>query len=617
MQSFSARPVRLAALTARWAGIAASLAVGVQALPALAAGKTDATQAAQSTTQYAAKSQLGSYLAGRAARSDNDIGAAAAFYETALSRDPGNGVLLGQTFEMEATEGNWNEAQVLAARLAKENSDHRMARLFLGIKAFKEQKPAEAEEHFQATAVNPIGELTSNIARAWLKQSEGKTKEATDLLDQPKQPDWAQRFYRFHKALLLDAAGKSGEARAVYDRAYKTDGTVLRSTLAYAQHLSNSGDAKGAIAVLKANLEKAKGEGHPNVRALLQQIEAGEVSQLLVSNASEGMSELFFGLGEALTGEGGIGPGAMFLQYALYLQPRFPFALATLANVYESARKHERAIAAYDRIPKGSPLDQAIEIRKAMNLNSLDRVDEAQKLLEAVAGADPRDLKPLDALGSIMRGHKRYEEAVGYYTRAISLIPKPDARHWSYYYARGTSYERLKKWNQAETDLQTALKLAPDQPLVLNYLGYSWIDQGRNLKQGMGLIEKAVRLKPDDGYIVDSLGWAHFRQSNFKEAVKWLERAVELRPEDPVLNDHLGDAFWRVGREREARFQWEQALTLKPEPEDAEKIARKLKDGLPPLAQARQQRAVRQVQPAANPKRNTAVRTQQPFSPFQ
>lgn len=615
MQSFSVRPGRLAVRTAaRWAGIAASLAVGVHAIPAVAAGKPEA---AQTTTQYEAKSQLGSYLAGRVARSDNDIGAAAAFYETALARDPGNGVLLGQTFEMEATEGNWNEAQVLALRLSKENPEHRMSRLFLGIKAFKDKKPAEAEEHFKATAVNPIGELTSNIARAWLRQAEGKTKDATDLLEQPKQPDWAQRFYRYHKALLLDVAGKAGEARAVYDRAYKTDGAVLRSTLAYAQHLSNAGDAKAAVGVLKANLEKAKGEGHPNVRALLQQIEAGEVSQLLVSNPSEGMSELFFGLGEALTGEGGIGPGAMFLQYALYLQPRFPFALATLANVYESARKHERAIAAYDRIPKGSPLDQAIEIRKAMNLNSLDRVDEARKLLEAGAAADPRDLKPLDALGSIMRGHKRYEEAVGYYTRAISLIAKPDARHWSYFYARGTSYERLKKWSQAEADLQTALKLAPDQPLVLNYLGYSWIDQGRNLKQGMALIEKAVRLKPDDGYIVDSLGWAHFRQGNFKEAVKWLERAVELRPEDPVLNDHLGDAFWRNGREREARFQWEQALTLKPEPEDAEKIARKLKDGMPPLTQARQQRAVRQVQPATNGKRNTAVRTQQPFNPFQ
>ena len=138
-------------------------------------------------------------------------------------------------------------------------------------------------------------------------------------------------------------------------------------------------------------------------------------------------------------------------------------------------------------------------------------------------------------------------EAVDYYTRAIALIDKPEKKHWIYYYSRGTCYERLKKWPTAEADLQKALQLSPDQPLVLNYLGYSWIDQNRNLKQGLALIEKAVQLKPDDGYIVDSLGWAHYRLGNYKEAVKHLERAVELRPEDPVLNDHLGDAYWRVG----------------------------------------------------------------------
>ena len=154
-----------------------------------------------------------------------------------------------------------------------------------------------------------------------------------------------------------------------------------------------------------------------------------------------------------------------------------------------------------------------------------------------------------------------------YYTRAIALIDRPEEKHWTYYYARGTCYERVKKLSLAEADLQKALQLSPNQALTLNYLGYTWIDHNRNLQQGLGLIKRAVSLKPDDGYIVDSLGWAYYRLGNFKEAVKHLERAVELRPEDATLNDHLGDAFWRVKREREARFQWEQALSLKPEPE--------------------------------------------------
>jgi tetratricopeptide (TPR) repeat protein len=160
------------------------------------------------------------------------------------------------------------------------------------------------------------------------------------------------------------------------------------------------------------------------------------------------------------------------------------------------------------------------------------------------------------------------------------------------------------------------MQLSPEEPLVLNYLGYTWIDQSRNLQQGLALIEKAVRQKPDDGYIVDSLGWAQFRMGRYKEAVKYLERAVELRPEDPVLNDHLGDGYWRVGREREARFQWEQALTLSPEPDDAEKIKRKLLKGLPSPAQARQVKRTKEAVKAAPAKKSTQAK-QQSFPFFQ
>jgi Flp pilus assembly protein TadD len=293
---------------------------------------------------------------------------------------------------------------------------------------------------------------------------------------------------------------------------------------------------------------------------------------------------------------------------ALYLKGDAPLALAALANVYETTKRYDAAIAVYDRIPRGTPLQSAVDIRKALNLNQLERVEDAKTLLEQLVASDPADIRPLDALGNIMRARKRYQEAANYYTRAISLIgPKPDKKHWNYFYARGTCYERLKRWTQAEPDLQKALQLSPDQPLVLNYLGYSWVDQSRNLKQGLALIEKAVSLKPDDGYIVDSLGWAHYRLGNYKEAVKHLEKAVELKPEDPVLNDHLGDAFWRVGRELEARFQWDQALTLKPEPEDVDKIKRKIAKGLPAKPPPRIAKQARGPSKAEAPKRQTKL----------
>jgi tetratricopeptide (TPR) repeat protein len=376
----------------------------------------------------------------------------------------------------------------------------------------------------------------------------------------------------------------------------KNDQRTLRVTLAYARSAASAGDPRLALNVLKAHAERLKTEGHPIARALQEQIEAGERPELLIKTPSEGMAEAFYGLGEALTGEGGVGVGAVYLQFALYLTPDSVFALAALANAYETTKRYDDAIAAYDRIPRGTPLQVSVDIRKALNLTQLEHFEEAQKLLDQIALENPKEIQPLDALGNIMRGQKRFAEAVDYYTRAIALIDKPDPKQWTYYYSRGTSYERVKKWTLAEADLQKALQLSPDQAMVLNYLGYSWIDQNRNLKQGLALIEKAVRQKPDDGYIVDSLGWAHYRMANYKEAVKHLERAVELRPEDPVLNDHLGDAYWRVRREREARFQWDQALTLKPEPEDAEKIKKKLQKGLQVPVQARQVKRTNEVQ---------------------
>ncbi len=555
-------------------------------------------------------SLLGSYLAGRLARGEHDPQSAALYYRQALAGDPQSEVLVEQSFLMELTQGNWPRAEELARELVRSQPTHRVARALIGLIDFKAGRYAEADAHFEAASANPIGELTSTLARAWTAEAEGKTEEALAMLEAPKLPDWAQYYLRYHRALLADVAGRHAEARAEYEKIPKNDQNTLRVTLAYARSAANAGDTKLALNILKAHFDKSNNEMHPVARALQEELAAGRGTKLLVASPTEGLSEAYYGLGEALAAEGGIAVGAVYLQFALFLTPTSPFALAALANTYEATKRYQDAIEAYDRIPRGSPLQSSIDIRKALNLDQLERVDEAQKLLEDLAREDPQDIRVFDALGSIMRSHKRFAEAVGYYTHAIALIDKPDQKDWTYYYSRGTSYERIKKWPQAEADLQKALQLSPDQPLVLNYLGYSWIDQNRNLKQGLTLIEKAVRQKPDDGYIVDSLGWAHYRMGNFKEATKDLERAVELRPEDPVLNDHLGDAYWRVGREREARFQWDQALTLKPEPEDAEKIKKKLQRGLQIPAQARQH--TRDAQAPA--KRRTVTKSQ--VNPF-
>jgi Flp pilus assembly protein TadD len=215
-----------------------------------------------------------------------------------------------------------------------------------------------------------------------------------------------------------------------------------------------------------------------------------------------------------------------------------------------------------------------------MDLDSLDRTDEAKKQLEKLIAERPKDLEAILALGNILRGRKEFAECADVYTKGMVGIDKPQKSDWLMFYFRGICFERSKQWGKAEADLKKALELFPEQPQVLNYLGYSWIDQGINLDEGMRMIRRAVEQKPDDGYIVDSLGWAYFRIGNYEDSVKQLERAVELKPEDPTINDHLGDVYWRIGRTPEAKFQWSHARDLKPEPEELPKIEEKLRSGL-------------------------------------
>jgi tetratricopeptide (TPR) repeat protein len=530
-------------------------------------------------------SQLGSYMAGRYARGQYDTVSAANLYKRALEKEPGNETILKNAFLAEISIGNWARTSALADEVLKVEPANRIARLYLGVRDFSAKAYDKADDHFKAASSGPVGELTATLARAWTQTAKDDNKSAFDLLDGMKQVDWAQHYQRYHRALIADVTGRRPIARQNYEKMFETDTRSLRPVLAYAAHAMQSGSPEVARKILTKHVESTP-PAHPLARTMLSDVVAGRDVPLIVKTPSEGLAEVFYGLGEVLASEGGIDIGTIYLQLALHLRQDSTLALAALANVYETTKQFDQAIGTYDRIPTSSPLNANIEIRKAFNLNQLEKVDEAKALLEGLAKRESGDMRPLDALGNIMRARKRFEEAVVYYGRAIRLIDKPTKANWNQYYSRGVSYERLKNWPAAESDLLKALELSPDQPLILNYLGYSWVDQGKNLKQAMGYITKAVKLKPDDGYFVDSLGWAYFRLGDYKQAVSFLERAVELRPEDPTINDHLGDAMWRVGRTFEARFQWDQALTLKPEPEEIDKIRRKVTEGLPSLRTA-------------------------------
>jgi tetratricopeptide (TPR) repeat protein len=289
---------------------------------------------------------------------------------------------------------------------------------------------------------------------------------------------------------------------------------------------------------------------------------------------------VLFGLGAALGRQGGEDLGLVYLNLALYLEPEHPLALLSLGDLYESLKKPELAIDAFSRLPASSPLKRNAEIQRALNLDALERVDEARERLVGLVDKYPDDLEAITALGNVLRARKRYAEAAEVYSKGVALIKEPSRQNWTLFYFRGICFERSKQWPLAEKDFLKSLELNPDQPQVLNYLGYSWVDQGVNLDKGLEMVKKAVELRPNDGYIVDSLGWAYFRLGRYDDAVKELERAIELRPEDPVINDHLGDAYWKTGRRLEANFQWRHSVDLKPEPEDLPAIKAKLVDGL-------------------------------------
>ena len=255
-------------------------------------------------------------------------------------------------------------------------------------------------------------------------------------------------------------------------------------------------------------------------------------------------------------------------------------AIVTLADVYERLKQGEQAIRVYELVPEASPLRDNSDVQIGLLLEGEGKTEEALKHLKAIVDERPQDPEAVLALANLQRSRKQFAESAVTYTRAL-LLSDGARSDWSTYYFRGIAFERSKRWAQAEADFRKALELFPDQPLVLNYLGYSWVDQGLNLSEAFKMLRRAVELRPTDGYIIDSLGWAYYRLGQYPEAVRELEKAIELKPADPVINDHLGDAYWRVGRKLEAKFQWNHARDLNPEPEDLEKILPKIEAGLP------------------------------------
>ena len=521
----------------------------------------------------------GSYLAARHAGAERDSGAAAAYYLNVLKSDPKNADLLNRTFLSVLSDGNIDDAAKLADRVLAADKTDRVSRLVIGIRALKQKDYSTARQNFSQSIRGPVTDLTATMLAAWAQYGGGDTKGAIDTLDKLSGPDWYGIFKDLHAGLILDLANNKKEAAKRLDHAYKVDPTAVRTVEAYGRFLSRNGSKDDALKVYQ-DFNKVLPD-HPLIIEEMKAVSDGEKLPPLVDSPQAGAAEALYGLGASIGRRGGEDLALIYLQLALYLEPNHPMALLSLADLYETLKKPELAIKIYDRVPPTSPLSRNAAIQLAADLDALDRTDEAKKQLDDLIAKRPKDTEAIIELGNIERARKDFAACADTYSKAIDTVPTPDKSNWVVFYFRGICYERSHQWPKAEADMKKALELYPDQPLVLNYLGYSWVDQGIHLDEGMDMIRRSVEQRPDDGYIVDSLGWAYFRTGNYDEAVKNLERAVELKPDDPTINDHLGDAYWRIGRTLEAHFQWSQSKDYGPDPEDLTKIVAKIEHGLP------------------------------------
>ncbi|CAA7612977.1 tetratricopeptide repeat protein [Magnetospirillum sp. SS-4] len=527
---------------------------------------------------------LGAYLAGRYAQSHGDTRSAAEFLLNAARRDPDNTDLQQRAFSLLLAEGRLDEAMPIAERLLIIDGDSALPLLAAGLRDARDGRLAAAEKRFAALPQKGINGFLGPLLLAWTRQAQNDPDGALKLLKPRSETASFAPIYEFHAGLIAEMAGRLQPAEGHYAAALAGQ-TSVRTVEAVGGFFQRTGRMEAA-----AQLYQRYHVEH-NDRSLLdgrRQMAAGAAVARVVSDPIQGLAEVMFDTASLVRQGNAHDLALVFSRLALGLRPDFPLAQLLVADTLGRQRRLAEANAIYRAIDGNSQAAEFARLRLAFNLDEAGDTDGALSELRRLANARPDAFEPVLSRGDILRRHKRYAEAAEAYDQAIERAARSgEPPNWTLHYARGMALERSRQWARAEADFKEALRLKPDQPDVLNYLGYSWVDQGVNLDEGRKLIERAVQQRPNDGAIVDSLGWAFYRTGDFQAAVKHLERAVELKPEDPTINEHLGDALWRVGRVDEARFQWNRAMSLDPEPEQIEALREKISTGRLPAAPAR------------------------------
>ena len=575
MTLLSNRPVWRLAMAAMLALMATPLAAQSEASAGL-------RQAAQDMLKLFRPSVTGSYMAGQQALKDLRTDEAARYFSDAAQADWDNPILVERAFVALATDGQIGKAASTARRMLELDPANELAELVVASEALKERRYDSAVRQLSQISQDSFSGITAGILRAWAMVGDNRGDDAQALMEE-LGANGLDEFLVFHRALMAEAAGDSELALELAARAFEAEPYVARMAEVYARMLANAGRFDEARDVLDAF--ESEGLTHPIIEIVRESIEAGRRPGIFAANVQIGAAEMFHGIGVALSRDGSSDLALVFLRLGVYLDPGADVISLALGQLLDIAGQHQAANQIYDAIPANSAMKPMAVVRVAQNLDATGDRAEAIRRLRNIAATRPDDLDAVSVLGDLLRYDEDYLAAAEAYSKALEITGGESPADWRFYYVRGIAYERAKEWPKAEADFLKALELNPDQPQVLNYLGYSWIDQDMHLVRALEMIETAVAAQPQDGYIIDSLGWAFYKLDRMEEAVETLERAVMLLPNDPEINDHLGDAYWKVGRKLEARFQWYIARSVDEAGNVAERVGPKLAEGLTPASE--------------------------------
>jgi len=555
----------------RTLGLSSLLALSLLSACAAADPLASGIQAAQQG-RYVPSGVFGDFLAGRFASSQSDPNTATDAFLKALAANPGDPDLLEQAFVASVMSGRSE-----AVQLAHQLPGNPVAQLLLADQDARSGNWAAAEQHFQALPQQGLTQLLRPLLVAWAQAGGNQTDAALATL----RPFVAgQRFrgiFALHAGMIADLGGNQEEAARFYAIAQSE---MPQMNLRLAQILASWEARSGHPAAAQRTLA-ALAQGSPDMTIAIPGLEAGSATRP-VAHPTEGMAEAYLALGGALRAQDSHQYAMLMLRLALDLRPGLTAARLLAADLLSTDQHPDAALQMLAPVPNSDPLGPVIRMRRVGVMVQTGRTDDAMRELDRIAADFPDSPLPPIQRGDILRSKERFNEAITAYTSGIAKLTQPGAEDWPVFYDRGIAYEQAHQWHQAEADFRHALQLAPDQPYVLNYLGYSWADKGEHLAEARQMIQKAAATRPNDGAITDSLGWVMLRQGNIGDAVQLLERAVELEPEDPTINGHLGDAYSAAGRMLEAQYQWRRALTLNPGPEDTAKLEAKLQT--PPAA---------------------------------